>query len=133
MKDLGKPDFETESFRVWHTPKGTKAEKELQEALKEENPLKVKYKDMEVTLHGFVKVIHKKTKKIVFAYKFKHADKGVLYYIADKKSKDAIKALETLNRILTIVPAGYQLMDVMDKLKVAYLERHVLEKMGEDK
>ena len=75
-----KPLMETESFRAFLCGK------EEREEMKTEDTFKLKYKDMEIGLTGFVKVINS-DKKIVFLYKIKFDEKYIMYYKFDDISK----------------------------------------------
>ena len=124
-----KPQFENESFRVWNTTK-----KEKEELSKDnENEFEVGYKDLKIRLCGFNLAKNKKTNKIIIAYKFKHEDKSFLYYISkdnskedNKKVKEFFKFLESMNMVL-----NYQLIDMEEKLKEIYNEKHILDKLGD--
>jgi len=120
-----KPNLETESLRVWDVKDN---EKEEIKGLKEKYPIIVKQGDMELHLTGFAKAIDKKTDKVIFAYKFKHKDRMILYYISEKLSKENQKKVEKyfirVNQIC--IPIDYQLKDVRKMLKNIELNKKML-------
>jgi hypothetical protein len=68
----------------------------------------VPYKGMTLKLCGFNKVVDPKTKKLKFAWKFKHEDKLVLIY-----NPDGIKAGEIIEGLKSF---GFQVQDVMTEV-----------------
>jgi len=111
-----KPDLEMESFRAWSVKDN---EKEELKEIKEEHPIILKVGDMELHLMGFNKAIDKKTKKVIFAYKFKHEEKLILYYISEelsKKNQEKVKiCFEKVSQMS--ISINYKLQDVRGTLK----------------
>lgn len=122
-----KPDLETESFRAW----GVRSEEKkaiIKEAT-EKHPIIIKQGDMKFHLTGFNKGIDKKTGKVIFAYKFKHEDKFILYYISDKISKEKqIKIKEYFFEALSqnCILINYKLQNVKETLKNIELNQKML-------
>ena len=119
-------DRETESLRIWKTDKDSKEAKEM----KDLEGFKVKYKGMELKCMGFSEIRNKKG-KLVFAIKFKHEDKLLLYYIPDKISKKdkekmdiALEGIQELNKVF-----GYEIKDMKEVLKNIYNEQNTIEKL----
>jgi len=123
-----KPDFETESFRAWNV-KDSEKEKVIKET-KEEHPIIIKQGDMELQLNGFTKAIDRKTDKVVFAFKFKHEGKLIMYYIPDKLSKENQEKVknwfEEVSPVCTLM--NYQLENVSKFLKNIESSKKHLEK-----
>ena len=123
-----KPDFETESFRAW-----LPTDKELKENIATKSDLKIKYKDVEFVLTGFTKCY--KHDKLVFAYKFKHESKLILYYIPETEDKTQMEETKTALNLLKNLSeiANYNIQDAMDTFKNMYLELQTLEKLSKIK
>lgn len=118
-----KPDFETDKFRAW------KPENYGVEDLKslDDGDIKIKFKGMELGLSGFNKCLDKKTKALVMAYKFKHEQKLVIYYVP-VITYEAEDMLEGLGEACGIL--GYKLMNALDTLADIYNHRKDLDKMS---
>lgn len=99
-----KPDMETESFRMWEADKEN-FEKEKEESKK--LPV-LKYKGQEFRLDGF-NIARDKNEKIIFAYKFKHEKKDILYFV-DTDDKEILKAVDFIKKTASIV--GYATTDM---------------------
>lgn len=114
-----KPDVETESFRMWKL-KGK--EMETAKEIKEENDIKIKVGDTELNICGFT-IVRNKDNKIVFAYKFKHEEKMIMYYTSqeDKSKTDMMIAIFKLN------PIDYQVIDMRSIIKNLKNEKHLWE------
>lgn len=128
-----KPDLETESFRAWGV-KDSEKEKIIKESL-EEHPIIVKQGDMKLHLTGFKKAIDKKTDQVVFAYKFKHEDKCILYYISDKLSKENQEKVEKWFKAVSqmCIPMNYKLKNIREFLKNIESSKKHLEKLENEK
>lgn len=120
-----KPDFETESLRMW-TSKGEEKEKMIEKT--KDVGFMVKYKDMEIKMLGFTEIRDKKTKKIVFAYKIKHDKRIVLFYIKDKNNIKVKAVLECFEGN----PFSYEIQDVDNVLKNIYNEKGTLENLNKN-
>ena len=71
-----KPDKEAESLKLWRVPKDNKEAKEM-----DKGSIKVDIGEgIEMQLVGFTTMHTKDTDKLVFAYKFRHDKKLVMYY-----------------------------------------------------
>ena len=113
-----KPDKETEMLRIWNTKKGSEEAKELEEATKDS--VEINYKGMKLQITGFTTMRDKKTKKLIFAYKFKHDEKFVLYYIPNnnEKGKDCFKLIQAV----VGMTGRYNLQNMEDNFKSIYAE-----------
>lgn len=116
-----KPDKETELIRMWSTKTNSKESKDIQKRTKD-NSFKIKYKDMEIEACGFTILTHKETKKLMFAYKFKHDERFIIYYIPEenKNNEDCKKAFEIIKMASNM--SGYNLQDMRENLKSIYEE-----------
>jgi len=128
-----KPDFETESFRAWGIENSEK-EKIIKES-SEKHTIIVKQGDMELHLTGFIKAIDKKTDKVIFAYKFKHEDKMILYYISEELSKENQKKVEKWFTMVNQLsnPMNYKLKNIREFLKNIESNKKHLEKLENEK
>lgn len=126
-----KPDFETESFRVWKT-KGNKEKEEVKQ-FSEKNPIKVKQGKFEMVLQGFTKLLSKKTGKPIMAYKIKREEKLFMYWIEDedKLEDNEIVLINNTKQFFrnTAELFGYGIMDMKEQIKRMANEKHVLEKL----
>ena len=117
------PDKETESFRMWVTgKKDTNIEEEMKDCPK------IVYEGIEIAIGGFNVVYDKPItmpdKKVMFAYKFKHDKKDILYYISDEATevhKESIKMIKTLANSM-----NYVTTDMRDTLKSMKVEIDIL-------
>ena len=116
-----KLDFETESLRMWEVDK--KKRKNEFEDIKSMKGFKVKYKDIEMEFCGFARVLRKKDKKLVFAYKFKHEEGLIL--IHNPKIDKKIDSIEKVIRELA-AGTGYQVQDTEEILKNIHSQKHVM-------
>jgi len=106
-----KPDMETELFRSWAVPKDDKEELGGK-------GFKINYKGMELNLTGFTIGTDKTTNELIFAYKFKHEDKIILYYTPDvEKAKSIIEPMKDFMVLL-----GFQFQDMTETLESVYQE-----------
>ncbi len=112
-----KPDKETELNRMWTTKKGSKESKEFDKMNKD--AIDINYKGMKLKIYGFNTMTHKITKKLVFAYKFKHEEKFVLYYIPDN-NKEGQTCLKSIQPFIEL--GGYDLQNMEENLKSTYAE-----------
>ena len=114
-----KPDIETETFRAW-TPN-----KKERKNLEKEKGIKIKFKGQEYELTGFNYAKNKG--KIVFAWKYKHRDKVILYYIPDKLTNKDRKRIEGL--FSGLIPLskmlGYEAQDLRISLENINIEKHL--------
>ena len=119
-----KPNFETESFRMW------KGKKEDINDLDIENSIEVTSKNgMKLNLCGFNKYIDKDTNELVIALKFKHDKKQLLYYIPDNylmnaKVTKAINMIKELNKHF-----NYNIQDAKDFIERVSYEKDTIEKI----
>jgi hypothetical protein len=120
-----KPDFETESLRMWRTKKGSK---EFSEAKASEG-FELDIGNGKLKFCGFTEG-RDKDNKLVFAYKFKHEEKNVLFYFPKEyKDNEGIKqVMDFLEKIA--VSMGYELTNVEDMLKSIKME---VDLMGDEK
>ncbi len=121
-----KPDKETELLRIWTSDKDSEEAKEIDEATKDS--VEINYKGMKLQMTGFNLLEDKKTKRLIFAYKFKHDEKFVLYYIPDN-NKEGKKCLRFIQGFIRL--GGYHLQDMQENLKSIYAEYG--EKLKNDK
>ena len=112
-----KPDKETELLRMWTSKKGSKEAKQLDKM--DKDAIDIKYKDMKVKICGFTTMTHKVTKKLIFAYKLKHEEKFVLYYIQDNK-REGQRCLSFIQSFIEF--GGYNLQNMEENLKSMYAE-----------
>ena len=118
-----KPDIETESLRMWKTK-----DNEEKTDVDNSNSFKIEYNKMEMNLCGFTTCKDKKSNKIIFAYKFKHKEKMILYYInedltAEEKNK-IDKVLFMMRKINPLI-GDYEIKDVKDTFKLMENEKHL--------
>jgi hypothetical protein len=113
--------FENESIKAYNPTK--KEEKEFRKADKD-NDFEVDLgDDFKVKFSGFTIARDKVTNKIHFAYKLKHNENVMLYYIPEETNVlDKQQILNALNELTGIIP--YELQDVKDALKSIKAERH---------
>ena len=121
-----KPDKETELLRMWILDKNSKESKEFEEKTKDST--EITYKDMKIKITGFTELRDKKTNKLKFAYKFKHDERFVVYYVPDN-NKEGMKCLEIIKRLIPL--GGYNLQNMEEQLKSIYAE--LGEKLKDDK
>ena len=115
MDKKRKPDFETESFRMWSEKKKGK---------EEVGGFEIKYKDMKMKLCGFN--ICRKEGKIIFAYKFKHEEGEGLILIHNPKINKESEKIESMLRAMALA-IGYEVKDTQDVLKNLYGQKHLFE------
>jgi len=111
-----KPDFETESFRLW---KATASEKAA-EALK--SGFRINYKGMEVQLCGFTLVRDTESGEVIFA--FREEEKRLLYWAKDEDSEQTKELLARLSAACK--EDGVQLVSYAEALESLHAEKHVL-------
>jgi len=119
-----KPDFETESFRMWNKKQRKETKKDKEEY---KNNL-IKYKDIELSLCGFTIARDKTTKEIIFAYKIKPEHNVLMYYMNEKfKDEERTKILHAkfldLSRIF-----GFDFHNLHDTLENLQTQKHLLKK-----
>lgn len=109
-----KPDKETEMFRSWKLNKN-EVDKDYAK-----DSVKINYKGMELSICGFTTMMeNNKKKELVFAYKFKHEDKVIIYYEPEKTSKTK-EIIEMISSMATLF--GYRLQDMKETLESVYQE-----------
>ena len=113
-----KPDKETELLRIWTPKKGSEESKEIEEATKN-NSIEINYKGMKIQICGFNTLTNNKTNKMIFAYKFRHDEKFVIYYIPDN-NLEGQKCFNQIRYILEL--GGYGLQNMEENLKSVYAE-----------
>ena len=119
-----KPNFETESFRMWKGKKDDVSDDDIK------NSIEVTAKNgMKLNLCGFSKFIDKDTKELVVALKFKHDVKQLLYYITDDylmnaKVTKAINMIKELNKHF-----NYNIQDARDFIERVSYEKDTIEKI----
>ena len=119
-----KPDFETESLRMWKGKKDDVSDDEIKDSIE------VTAKNgMKLNLCGFSKFIDKDTNELVVALKFKHDVKQLLYYITDdylmnSKVTVALNMIKELNNYFQ-----YDIQDARDFVEKVSLEEHTMEKL----
>ena len=124
---MRKPDFENESFRMWET---SKKEKDKYK----DTGSKVKILGQEIALIGFTEVFKKDNDKLIFAYKFKHNNKTILFVIPDDLLMEEKKVIEFLGLLNTMAESiGYKVMDMRDSIKSIKNEKHIIDKMKKEK
>lgn len=121
-----KPDFETESIRAWIATK-----KERDKLSKESYPIIIEKDGNSLQLLGFAKFIDKKGKP-VFAYKFNHEEKILMYHIPDDLSEEdrsrvgvAMLAIKMLNEAF-----NYQLLSSQEIARMIGHEANTLENLA---
>lgn len=126
-----KPDIETESLRIWEH-KDDDEETEIDNS----NSFKIKYNGLEMNLTGFTTCKDKKSNKIIFAYKFKHEERMILYYINEdltEEEKDKIdKVLFMIKKINPLI-GDYEIKDTKDVFKLMKNEKHLWKEKKEKK
>ena len=119
--NLGKPTKETELLRIWEVDKNKKP----QCLENEKEGFEVDLGEgMKIKTIGFTEARHKKTKELIFAYKFKHESKFVIYYIP-KETDETKMFLEKLKEITSII--GYNLQDLKENMKSMKQEIKLIE------
>lgn len=113
-----KPDFETESLRMW-----VPSDKEKKQ-YKKKTP-RIKYKGYTFGLVSFTVV--KKKGKVVFAFKFKPETKMVIAYI-DDKSKELQEVYDELKQYAKSI--GYEFNDVRKMWDRILMEEHTIKKLA---
>ncbi len=119
--------YETESFRI---RKGTKEQmKEIKE--NSDDDIKVKYKDLELNMCGFNKATDIKTGKLIFGYKIKSEDNGILVHIPKDLTEEEQSKIDDFMNGLKIVSKklGYEIMYSWDFIEKIYNEKHILDKI----
>ncbi len=131
-----KPDFETESLRSWKVNKKDN-KKYLKEKEKEKHPIVIKKNGAELNLMGFFKFIDDKTNKLKFAFKIKHNEKLLLFFIPDDTTTEDNKLIDkTLKEVKQLADFfGYSVKDSREYAEKIFNEMHVLDKLSkqEDK
>ena len=130
-----KPDIETENFRAWSGEKLNKKEKKDYDKEAENSPFIDLGDGKKFVLTGFNIARAKDTNKIIFAYKFKHEARMILYWCAEnlnEKEKEccdiAIKGLYKFNL------GDYKIVNSREWIKVIMgSQMHLIDKMGEGK
>ena len=117
-----KPDKETELLRIWELEKDSEESKEFEEKTKDST--EITYKDMKIKMTGFTELRDNKTNELKLAYKFKHDEKFVIYYVPDN-NKEGMKCLEIIKGLVPL--GGYNLQNMEEQLKSIY------EEIGKDK
>lgn len=128
-----KPDLDLESFRAWIPTK-----EETEELKKEVKGISIKYKDIELQLTGFsIAYADNRKKKPIFAWKFKHENKMVMYYCFDIKklpTKELRNQAIAVKKIKDVAEmAGYGTLNMEEQFKSVYLEMQTLENMRKKK
>lgn len=113
-----KPDKETELLRMWKTEKDSEEAKEIDLATKD-GSFGISYKGMKLQICGFNLITNKITNKLIFAYKFKHEEKFVIYYVPNN-NKEGQKCLESIQTFIKL--GGYGLQNMEEQLKSMYAE-----------
>ena len=113
-----KPDFEDEKLRMWTQPK------ENAKDLIDEDAIKIKLSDgTEIMLGGFTQLKDKKTKELIFAYKIKHREKTLLYYVPKNIGKILTESeYESLLKVVKVTKSAaekmsYEIKDVKEFIK----------------
>ena len=126
-KTMRKPDFENESFRMWETSKKEKDEYK-------DTGSKIKVLGQEIALIGFTEVSKKDDDKLIFAYKFKHNNKTILFVIPDDSLIEEQRAIELLSMLNGLANAmGYEVIDMRDTVKAMNNEKHIIDKLKKEK
>jgi hypothetical protein len=127
------PDIETETLRIW------KADKEEKQELEQfsEGDIKLKLKnskgeEIETNLCGFNKAYKKdNNSELIFAWKFKHEDRLILFYLKDKEGEDSNKAIEFLKGMGKAI--GYEVEDIEEKFKQLINDNGLMKMISKDK
>ena len=128
-EDLGTPTRETESLRIWAKDKDK--DKEELKKLDDEKGFEIDIgEENKLKCLGFTEC-KDKDDKILFAYKFKHESKFILYYNPNKDEK----FLNVLKAVALV--SGYNLQDLEENIKSIKQEVKTMnkekEKKGRDK
>ena len=113
------PDKETASLRIW-TPKKDEVNYDDERGFEIDIGKKTKFKCL-----GFTKVSNIKTKELLFAYKFKHENHFILYYVP-KETEQTKKMLIILKILANNI--GYGLQDMKETLKEVKKELEEIKK-----
>jgi len=125
-KSLGKPDIETESLRIWKKRKGEIPKKD-KDAIEVDMGNETK-----ISLCGYNKAYKKGTKKeVVFAWKFKHEDKLLCYYLPDEKNQEILDLITGLKDIGNKM--GYEVKDIRDWFPSIKAEMEIMDEKGDGK
>ena len=112
MKDLGKPSFENESFKMWKTDKN---DKEAKKAYESEGFTIKGFDGMDMKMYGFNTFNDKETNEVVFAYKIK--DEKMLLYYANPKYLDAKRMEKNMRKELGFMFDFMSTEEVFEKMK----------------
>ncbi len=114
-----KPTKETELFRMWKVKKNSKEAKKMEDDESVEVDLG---DDITMQLTGFNTMTTKNTKELMFAWKFKHNDKVIVFYnnkkFTERNKENKEKFKEMMNSLqLACTLKGYDLCDINETLK----------------
>jgi len=131
-----KPDIETESLRMWKTSEEER--KEIEDDKGEGIEIKLKDdkgEEIVTKICGFDKACDKTTNELMFAWKFKHEDKMMLFYLKNKEDEMSKKAIEFLKGMGNAI--GYNVQDIEVHFKNMINDKGLMkmieEKDGKDK
>jgi hypothetical protein len=132
-KDKIKKDLivETESMRVWATPK------EEKDKILDKDDIKINFNNEEYNLCGFNMIHSKKDNKLVFAYKIKKKDDGnrfILYYLPDKLSDENKNVANDVFYMISGMAKmfNYNIENVIDVFKRMTEDKEVWRRINEN-
>ena len=123
MEELGKLTSETEMLRIWEVDK--KSRKDFEE-LKNKKGFDINIDNgLKMKCMGFTEIRNKKTRQLLFAYKFKHETRSILYYFPseDKKIRKLLELLKILSSEL-----NYQLQNIDQSFKSIREELRIIKR-----
>ncbi len=112
-----RPDFETELFRLWKV--GRDDARDVCESTEKE--FVIDYEGLKLQLVGF-RQLRLEDNEVFFAWKIRHVEKMVLYYLRDKDSSHGRELLRGLKSAMV----NHEFQDVEESLKSLYEQKHVL-------
>jgi len=114
--------METESYAAYLAPESERKEFD--------KSLKLKYKDMEIGLHGFTQVLDN-NKKMIFIYKIKGDEKCVFYYKAEDISKENNEKFEIFMKSFNSMTKNqYHWHDIKETFESTYQEQRTFDKLA---
>jgi hypothetical protein len=121
-EEKGKLLMETESFRAFLADDNKIDLKEC---------FSLKYKDMELKLTGFIKVVNNNG-NVIFLYKIKTDEKSVTYYKFDDITKEENEKFLIFIRAMNYLMRNkYVFVDMKPTLESIYQEQNILNKLAD--
>jgi len=124
-----KPDMETENFRAWKN-KPSKKDKAKLDKESENMPFVDLGNGNKFILTGYNIVSRKSEKKPIFAYKFKHEEKKILFWCAEDLKEEEKKIIDKIISMIQLGEGiGYNIIDSREWIKTNIGSQiHILDK-----